>query len=106
MNSKPESNRLEQTLAERGGRYGTFEHHATLVQTFKKIAEAAPSWYKMTPWEKQALEVIFDKIARMLNGDPHYLDNWHDIQGYAKLVEDILNAYQNPTASADTNSNC
>ncbi len=33
-------------------------------------------------------EVIADKIARILNGDPNYKDNWHDIQGYAKLAED------------------
>lgn len=31
---------------------------------------------------------IADKIARILNGDPEYRDNWHDIAGYAKLAED------------------
>src|SRR5690606_10084595 len=30
------------------------------------------------------------KIARILIGDPNYADNWHDIQGYAKLVEERL----------------
>ena len=36
------------------------------------------------------LGTIADKIGRILSGDPNYADNWHDIQGYAKLVEDRL----------------
>jgi hypothetical protein len=50
----------------------------------------APNWESLPIDMKQALDVIADKIARILVGDPNYLDNWHDIQGYAKLVEDRL----------------
>ena len=35
--------------------------------------------------------MIFHKIGRIVNGDPNYADSWHDIAGYAKLVEDRLN---------------
>jgi hypothetical protein len=35
--------------------------------------------------------MIFCKITRILTGDPNYTDNWHDIAGYAKLVEIELN---------------
>jgi hypothetical protein len=45
---------------------------------------------------KQALSVIADKIARILNGDPYYLDNWHDIQGYAQLIENRLKLLDTP----------
>jgi len=51
---------------------------------------APPGWNRLPAMHKQALTVIADKIARMLSGDPNYADNWHDIQGYAKLVEDRL----------------
>jgi hypothetical protein len=34
--------------------------------------------------------MIQHKIARILNGDPTYTDNWHDIAGYATLVEQHL----------------
>lgn len=34
--------------------------------------------------------MIFQKISRIVNGDPDYADNWHDIQGYARLVEERL----------------
>jgi len=47
-------------------------------------------WDMLAPDQKQALTVISDKIARMLNGQPDYRDNWHDIVGYAKLVDDRL----------------
>ena len=35
--------------------------------------------------------MILHKLARILNGDPNYVDSWHDIAGYAILVEDIIN---------------
>lgn len=94
------------TLAQRGSRYGDFTDHAELaqglmfrMQTFCKsepVTLEHPEGY-IVPWkdklnnvQRQALTVIADKIARILSGDPNYDDNWHDIQGYAKLVEDRL----------------
>ncbi len=79
---------VEQTLAERGARYGDFTHHATLAQALQDIMRDALGWELLTADKRQALTVIADKIARILTGDPEYLDNWHDIQGYAKLAED------------------
>lgn len=89
---------VAETLAQRGSRYGDFTDHAALCQQFKDTATGfipanyttSTPWAELDPVKKQALEVIFDKIARILTGDPNYDDNWHDIQGYAKLVEDRL----------------
>lgn len=81
---------LEQTLAERGARYGDFSDHARLAQQLQDAMRAAEGWKRCDPVQRQALTVIADKIARALTGDPNYADNWHDIQGYAKLVEDRL----------------
>ena len=83
---------VEDTLAERGERYGDFSDHARICQALKDtmVAESAGKWKQLPDIHKQALEVIADKIARILSGDPNYADNWHDIQGYAKLVEDRL----------------
>lgn len=83
---------LENTLKERGSRYGVFAEHAYIAQSIQNVMRAAPGWTRLSCDEAQALTVIADKIARILNGDPHYADNWHDIQGYAKLVEDNLNS--------------
>lgn len=81
---------IEETLAERGARYGEFKDHAVIAQGLQDEMRKAPGWARLAPDQKQALTVITDKIARMLNGDPNYVDNWHDIIGYAKLVETRL----------------
>lgn len=85
---------IETTLAERGARYGVFADHARICQGIKHSMSMHHGWNRLADDQKQALEVIADKIARMLNGDPNYLDNWHDIIGYAKLVEDRLREEQ------------
>lgn len=93
-------NSVEATLAQRGSRYGDFTDHARLCQALmlelqEFMPEGKPShsvrnWERLSPVQRQALTVIMDKVARILSGDPNYDDNWHDIQGYAKLVEDRL----------------
>lgn len=91
---------VETTLAERGARYGDFSDHARIAQQLQDVMRQSGAngdtmavgrgWYALSDVQKQALTVIADKIARILSGDPDYGDNWHDIQGYAKLVEDRL----------------
>lgn len=87
---------LSDTLAERGSRYGEFIDHAMIAQSLQSIMRGTDAvktrWDYLSPDMQQALTVIADKIARILNGDPAYLDNWHDIQGYARLVEKRLEA--------------
>lgn len=88
---------VQKTLAERGGRYGDFSDHAAIAQQLQDVMRGNgayiadhPGWRKLSFVQKQALTVIADKIARILSGDPDYADNWHDIQGYARLVEERL----------------
>lgn len=81
---------ISATLAERGGRYGKFIDHSKISQGLQDVMRNAPNWDKLDVDMRQALTTIVDKIARILNGDPYYDDSWHDIQGYAKLVEDRL----------------
>jgi hypothetical protein len=81
---------VDDTLAQRGARYGDFTDHARVCQDLKRTIYAGPTAHKLSDVQRQALDVIADKIARIVCGDPNYDDNWHDIQGYAKLVEDRL----------------
>lgn len=81
---------VTKTLEERGARYGQFIDHATIAQGIQEVMLEAPNWWRLKPDVRQMLVVLSDKIARILNGDPDYTDNYHDIQGYAKLVEDRL----------------
>ena len=82
---------INKTLEERGSLYGKFADHSKIAQGLQDTMRAAPNWNNLDYDMKQALSVIADKIARILNGDPFYADNWHDLQGYAKLIEDRIN---------------
>lgn len=82
------TNNIEAALAERGARYGDFTDHACTAQFIQDVMRETPGWSRLSSVQKQALTVIADKQARILTGDPNYKDNWHDIQGYAKLAED------------------
>ena len=81
---------IDATLAERGNRYGDFADHAIIAQNIQDVLRNTNGWERLSAPQRQALTVIADKIARILSGDPTYVDNWHDIQGYSKLVERIL----------------
>jgi hypothetical protein len=75
------------TLDERQLRYGDFDKHAQITQDLKTVMADTPNWQTLTPSAKESLEMIAHKIGRILNGDPTYADSWHDIAGYATLVE-------------------
>jgi hypothetical protein len=81
---------IEDTLKERGKRYGEFEGHAEISQALQSVMRAAEKWEKLKPDQKEALTMIAHKIGRILNGDPDYHDSWHDIVGYTKLVADRI----------------
>lgn len=83
---------ITQTLTERGERYGLFTGHAEIAQQLKGVMRSfeAKRGCDLHPDQREALEMIAHKIARILNGDPDYADSWIDIAGYAKLVADRL----------------
>lgn len=81
---------IEQTLAERGERYGDFKGHAEITQSLKFCMRMGKQWTNLDDDMQEALEMVAHKIGRILNGDPKYIDSWHDIAGYVKLVEDRL----------------
>jgi ABC-type hemin transport system substrate-binding protein len=88
INSTLTVNGVAQTLEERGSRYGSFEGHAAITQQLKETMQATSNWHKKLSYDqKEALEMIAHKIGRILNGDPDYSDSWHDIAGYASLVD-------------------
>lgn len=81
---------INETLAERGSRYGKFTTHADITQRIKHTMYQTDNWKKLMPDQAEALEMIAHKIGRILNGDPNYDDSWRDIAGYAQLVTQRL----------------
>lgn len=83
---------IKETLKERGERYGEFRKHAEISQGLKScmVFIGSDGWSRLDCDQKEALEMIQHKIARILNGDPNYKDSWHDIAGYATLISERL----------------
>ena len=87
------SEQITDTLNERGNRYGSFVGHAEITQELKLIINyhLMKRTKKLAPDQQEALDMICHKIARIINGDADYADSWHDIAGYASLVDKRLN---------------
>lgn len=83
---------IKAILAERGSRYGTFADQARISQALKRVMHESPNWHRLTDGQKEGLEMVQHKVARMLSGDPSYLDNIVDIVGYATLVQQSMEA--------------
>ena len=88
--SAQDANDVTQILTERGLRYGSFQTNASISQSLKQAMRAAPGWALLSDAQKEGLEMVQHKIARMLNGDPFYLDNIVDILGYSTLVREAM----------------
>ncbi|MEY4910070.1 MAG: hypothetical protein RL260_3788 [Pseudomonadota bacterium] len=73
-------------ITERGMRYGPFAGHAAITQSLKDEMAGTEGWSRLSPPQREALEMIAHKIGRILNGDPNYDDSWVDIAGYAQLI--------------------
>lgn len=83
---------INATLAARGSRYGSFEDNANASQRIKCLLKdiATEQETPLTMLHAEALDNFAQKLSRILCGDPNYTDNWHDIAGYATLVENQL----------------
>ena len=82
---------ITETLGQREGRYGEYVKVAATAQQLKETLRGGDSWDKMEAYMQESLDLIANKLARIVNGDPFYDDSWHDVGGYAKLVEIELN---------------
>ncbi len=81
---------LSNTLECRWKDYGDFQGNARIAQNLKAAMRASPNWEQLPSAMKESLEQIASKMGRLLNGDPYHKDGWHDIGGYALLIESRL----------------
>ncbi len=88
-------------LNSRGEQYGEFKTQAMLSQRLKKVLKGGKTWGDMLPIQKEALEMIEHKIARILNGNADHIDSWIDIAGYATLVSQWLNELNQPEGAGE-----
>lgn len=79
-------NNLNEVLEERGNNYGNFRDHAALAQDIKYAMKSNIGYTNLSKSQKESLEMIAHKMARIINGNPDYVDSWTDIAGYAQLI--------------------
>lgn len=81
---------IQDTLNERENTHGSYVQVANLTRSLMANMEFSKNWSELYPFQQEALHMIAVKIARALEGDADEQDHWHDMAGYATLVENCL----------------
>lgn len=79
---------ITDTLAERRKTHGSFSTNAEISQKLKDVIQHTTGWGKLTHVQREALDMICGKVGRILAGNPHEPDHWHDIAGYSELAHE------------------
>lgn len=77
---------LNKTLADRQKTHGDFQQVAKVAESLMNNIE----FQRLSASQSFAVRMIVGKLARIVCGNPNEPDHWHDIAGYARLVEDEL----------------
>jgi hypothetical protein len=70
-------------LDARRRRHGNFAETAAVAQAIK--AAFGDRAARLPPVQREALDQIAAKLARILCGDANHADHWLDLAGYARL---------------------
>lgn len=81
---------IKETLNQRQSQYGSFEDVAQTTEQLFQVIKGGASFVDFTESQRMALYMIFSKVARLSNGDCNHKDSWHDIAGYATLIDSEL----------------
>ena len=84
------SSEISKVLAERGANYGDFALVAFRSQQIQNYLRTHDLEKQYTPMQREALQMIASKLARIVIGNPNHRDSWIDIAGYAKLAADSI----------------
>jgi len=81
---------VEKILEERGSRYGSMEINAMTTQALMRVIKNTPSYDNLSSSHIECIHMIFHKISRMVCGDPMYVDNAVDMEGYSRLLKEYI----------------
>ena len=79
------ANNINEILDQREKTHGKYADVSKLSQTLKEILRDTPNWDVLKDGQKESLEMICNKLGRLLSGDANFRDHWDDIGGYAEL---------------------
>ena len=81
---------VNEILADRQKTHGSFEIGSYTSQTLKDNMRDTPNWAILDMDQKECLDMVAHKIARILCGDPNVVDHYLDGAGYFTLVANRL----------------
>ena len=74
-------------MEQRRETHGDFGKVAAFTQQMKEhIRLNVPGWNRLNRVQREALDMIAVKIARIIHGATPCKDHWQDISGYAELA--------------------
>lgn len=73
-------------LNEREKTHGAYASTAAMAQMLKDCMKNSQNWLTMDDTQRESLDLIATKIARILSGNPREKDHWVDVAGYANLI--------------------
>jgi hypothetical protein len=79
-------------LKERQKTHGEYANLAFVAQSMKNILRDAPNYNSLSPVQRESVDLIATKLARIVCGNASEPDHWIDGAGYFQLV---LNELQN-----------
>ena len=71
-------------LAERGNTHGDFTDNSRVSQELKAVLHCENA--DLSDVQREAIDMICHKLARIVCGNPRYIDNWKDLAGFSQLV--------------------
>jgi hypothetical protein len=75
------------TIPNRDHQHGGIEAVGDISQSLKQAMRRSLNWEKLTRGEREALDMLAHKVARILSGaDPHDPQHWEDVAGYPMAV--------------------
>jgi hypothetical protein len=78
--------KIKEILEQREGTHGLYSEVSRVSQGIKMTMQISVNWKHLKAEQRESLEMIANKIGRVLSGNCDFLDHWHDISGYASLI--------------------
>lgn len=87
--------KLDATLSNRGKTHGEWSDQARISQGIKDLCRQGSSFDKLSPMQKETLDMWAVKMSRIVEGNPNEIDHWLDVEGYGKITRIRMEKEQN-----------
>jgi len=83
---------MSDLLNDRAKTHGDYYRTSMMAQELKDAMRRGVNWKSLDDMQRETLEMVATKIGRILSGNPHEVDHWKDIAGYAQLIVNACTA--------------